>query len=239
MDKVGPIGRSALDCAVVYDFIRGQDGKEKSLKSSGFSYSTDLDAKSIKVGYFQKLFETDSGKVLPQFAATLEEFRKMGIQLQPLSLPDSFPYEVFDIILRAEAGAFFDELVRSGRVDQMVEQHRGSRANSLRQSRFIPAVEYIQANRHRTRLIEEFSKAIAEFDVVLSPTMGGNQLMITNLTGHPALALPTGFDERGRPKGITLLADYFEEAKILRLAEAYQAAFAHHGKVPTGVRESQ
>lgn len=236
MDKVGPIGRSAQDCAIVYDFIRGQDQLEKTVKTTGFSYTNQPDIKRLKVGYFQKLFETDSGKVMPQFATTLEEFRKMGIELQPVNLPDSFPFAVFDIILRAEAGAFFDELVRTGRVDQMVEQHRGSRANSLRQSRFIPAVEYIQANRHRTRLIEEFSKAIAGFDVVLSPTFGGNQMMITNLTGHPALALPTGFDERGRPKGITLLANYFDEGKILQLAEAYQASYFHHGKVPTGVK---
>lgn len=236
MDKVGPIGRSAQDCAVVYDFIRGQDQLEKTVKTTGFSYTNPTDIKTLKVGYFQKLFETDSGKVMPQFASTLEEFRQLGIELQPVSLPDSFPFAVFDIILRAEAGAFFDELVRTGRVDQMVEQHRGSRANSLRQSRFIPAVEYIQANRHRTRLIEEFSKAIAGFDVVLSPTFGGNQMMITNLTGHPALALPTGFDDRGRPKGITLLANYFDEAKILQLAEAYQASYSHHGKVPTGVK---
>lgn len=236
MDKVGPIGRSAQDCALVYDFIRGQDQLEKTVKTTGFSYTNSSDIKTLKVGYFQKLFETDSGKVMPQFASTLEEFRQLGIELQPVSLPDSFPFAVFDIILRAEAGAFFDELVRTGRVDQMVEQHRGSRANSLRQSRFIPAVEYIQANRHRTRLIEEITKAIAGFDVVLSPTFGGNQMMVTNLTGHPALALPTGFDERGRPKGITLLANYFDEAKILQLAEVYQASYSHHGKVPTGVK---
>lgn len=236
MDKVGPIGRSAQDCAVIYDFIRGQDQLEKTVKPTGFSYAHPSDIRTLKVGYFQKLFETDSGKVMPQFAATLEEFRKLGIELQPVSLPDSFPFEVFDIILRAEAGAFFDELVRNGRVDEMVEQHRGSRANSLRQSRFIPAVEYIQANRHRTRLIEEFSEAIAGFDVVLSPTFGGNQMMITNLTGHPALALPTGFDGRGRPKGINLLANYFDEAKILQLAEAYQSAYEYHGKVPTAVK---
>lgn len=239
MDKIGPIGRSAQDCAVVYDYIRGQDHLEKSVKTTGFSYTNPTDIKRLKVGYFQKLFETDSGKVMPQFATTFEEFRQMGIELQALSLPDSFPFAVFDIILRAESGAFFDELVRSGRVDEMVEQHRGSRANSLRQSRFIPAVEYLQANRYRTRLIEEFSQAIAGFDVVLSPTFGGNQLMITNLTGHPALALPTGFDERGRPKGITLLANYFDEAKILQLAEAYQKAYEYHGKVPTAVRAGQ
>jgi Asp-tRNA(Asn)/Glu-tRNA(Gln) amidotransferase A subunit family amidase len=142
---------------------------------------------------------------------------------------------VFDIILRAEAGAFFDELILSGRDSLMVEQNKNSRANSLRQSRFIPAVEYLQANRHRRLLIEEFHNLIKDFDVIISPTSGGRQMLITNLTGHPALSLPNGFDKKGRPTSITLVGNYFDEASILALAEAYQEKYRYHGKKPKGV----
>ncbi|WP_343847752.1 amidase [Algoriphagus jejuensis] len=236
MDKVGPIGRSAVDCAVVYDYIRGKDGLDKTVKPSGFDYSSKIGIEGLKIGYFQKLFEPDSGNVSPDLTKTIEEFKQMGIELHPLELPKEFPFSVFDIILRAEAGAFFDELVRSGGVDEMVEQHGGSRANSLRQARFIPAVEYLQANRHRAELIEQFTAMIQEYDVILSPTSGFNQSLITNLTGHPALSLPTGFDEKNRPTGITLLANYFDEAKLLQVAEAFQQAYSYHGLVPTGVK---
>jgi Asp-tRNA(Asn)/Glu-tRNA(Gln) amidotransferase A subunit family amidase len=152
-------------------------------------------------------------------------------------LPDDFPFSVFDIILRAESGAFFDELVLSGRVDDMVEQHKGSRANSLRQSRFIPAVEYLQANRHRTKLIEEFHTLIKAYDVIISPTFAGRQMLITNLTGHPALSLPNGFDEKGRPTSVTLLGNYFGEEMLVALAEAYQNKYQYHGLVPKGLVE--
>jgi Asp-tRNA(Asn)/Glu-tRNA(Gln) amidotransferase A subunit family amidase len=139
-----------------------------------------------------------------------------------VKLPEAFPFRTFDIILRAEAGAFFDELVLSGEVDRMVQQSRRSRANSLRQSRFIPAVEYLQANRHRRNLIEKMHTLMKDFDVVLAPQRGGNQTLITNLTGHPALSIPAGFDEKGRPTSIILVGNLYDEASILEVGNLFQ-----------------
>jgi Asp-tRNA(Asn)/Glu-tRNA(Gln) amidotransferase A subunit family amidase len=146
----------------------------------------------------------------------------MGIELQEITLPTGFPYNVFDIILRAESGAFFDELIRSGNVDKLEEQHDGSRANSLRQARFIPASEYLQANRHRKLLVEAMHQIMKNYDVVLVPPSGSEQNLITNLTGHPALTLPTGLDRRNRPTSITLLGNLYDEAAILELGAAFQ-----------------
>jgi Asp-tRNA(Asn)/Glu-tRNA(Gln) amidotransferase A subunit family amidase len=177
----------------------------------------------LKVGYVRQVFEKDSSSAGANNLKALEVFRSLGIHLKEVQLPVDFPFAAFDAILRAESGAFFDELIRSGRVDDLEEQHSGSRANSLRQSRFIPAAEYLQANRHRTLLIEEMHVVMQDFDVILVPPGGSRQNLITNLTGHPALALPTGLDDKGRPSSITLLGNLYGEGPILELGAAYQA----------------
>jgi Asp-tRNA(Asn)/Glu-tRNA(Gln) amidotransferase A subunit family amidase len=148
----------------------------------------------------------------------------LGANLEEVKLPDGQPYQVFDIILRAEAGAFFDELVLSHQDRTMVEQERGSRANSLRQSRFIPAVEYLQANRHRKTLMEAFHEVIKEYDFIIAPTFRSRQSIITNLTGHPAISVPDGFDEKGNPTSVTLIGNLFDDGKILEAAYIFQKA---------------
>ncbi|MCL6261406.1 amidase [Aquiflexum sp. TKW24L] len=234
MDKVGPICRNASDCAIVFDYIRGQDRKDRSVQNASFDLVSSEELKHLKVGYFYSQFESDTSANHVHNKRTLEEFRKLGIEPEKVELPKDYPFSVFDIILRAEAGAFFDELVLSGRDSLMVEQNKSSRANSLRQARFIPAVEYLQANRHRRLLIEELHALIKEYDVIISPTFGGRQMLITNLTGHPALSLPNGFDKKGRPTSITLVGNYFEEGKLIALAEAYQKKYRYHGNMPKG-----
>lgn len=232
MDKVGPIARYATDCAIVYDYIIGKDGMDRSVQNASFDYQSNTDIKKLKIGYFYSQFESDTSANHINNQRTLEEFRKLGIEPEKVELPKRYPFSVFDIILRAESGAFFDELILSGRDSLMVEQNKDSRANSLRQSRFIPAVEYLQANRHRRVLIEELHKLIKGYDVIISPTFGGRQMLVTNLTGHPALSLPNGFDKNGRPTSITLVGNYFEEGKLLAIAEAYQKKHHYHGNVP-------
>ncbi len=162
----------------------------------------------------------------------VDSLEMLGLDFITDSLPEGLPFRVFDVILRAEAGAFFDDLVRSGEVDLMVQQDYRSRANSLRQSRFIPAVEYLQANRHRKVLIEKMNAFMSKYDVVVSPTFGGTQLLATNLTGHPVVTFPTGLDEKGHPTSLTLIGNLFEEAKILKLAKSFQEASKYDNNHP-------
>ncbi len=224
MDKLGPIARSATDCAIVLDAVHGQDPKDQTAISGSFSYLSKEEMANWKVGYFHEQFESDSSDNAINNDKTLATLEALGLNPEPVDLPLDYPFNVFDIILRAEAGAFFDELLLAGLDSTMVEQDARSRANSLRQSRFIPAVEYLQANRHRRNLINEFHNAIKDYDVIISPTFGGRQMQITNLTGHPALAMPNGFDEDGNPTSITLVGNYFEEEKLIYLAEQFQKA---------------
>jgi Asp-tRNA(Asn)/Glu-tRNA(Gln) amidotransferase A subunit family amidase len=107
----------------------------------------------------------------------------------------------------------------------MTRQNRNDWPNTFRTSRMIPAVEYINANRHRAKLTRVIIKAMSEFDVIITPSFGGNQVAITNLTGHPAICVPAGFDKRtGLPTSITFLGNLWGEAQILQAAKAFQDA---------------
>ncbi len=236
MDKAGPICRTAQDCAIVFQVIKGSEGsseKDRSVVDYPWGFKPPADLKGYKIGYFKKLFDQDTGRTSAANKAMLETMKSLGAELHEINVPDSVYFNAFDIILRAEAGSFFDELVREHRDRLLSEQDDGSRANSLRQSRFISAVEYLQAYRHRKVLIEKFNRIMAPYDFVVGPENGRNLSLITNLTGHPALALPSGFDKRGRPTSVMLLGNLYDEGPMLEAAYLLQQVTAHEEKHPT------
>jgi len=220
MDKVGPIARSARDCAIILEKIKNQPTKPKVLPFDNMG-------NKFKIGYLKEMFDKDTSRFSSNNNQTISFFSK-EYDLTPIFLPKEFPFKVFDVILRSEAGAFFDDFLLQGLDSNMVEQGSRSRANSLRQARLIPAVEYIQANRHREKLIKEVVSLFKEFDVILSPSFGGNQLLITNLTGHPVISIPNGFDKKGHPTSISLIGNYNSEHKILYFADIYQKETGHN-----------
>ena len=235
MDKVGPICRTAQDCALVFMALKGTDAiinADRAVVNYPFAFNPPADLKGYKIGYFKNLFDKDTTKTKPNNLASLELLKALGADLHEVSLPDTMPYAAFDIILRAEAGAFFDELVRGHRDRLLSEQNRESRANSLRQARFIPAVEYLQANRHRKVLIENFNKVIAGYDFIVAPSNGRNISLATNLTGHPAISVPNGFDVKGHPTSITLLGNLYDEGPLLEAAYILQQATDFEEKHP-------
>jgi Asp-tRNA(Asn)/Glu-tRNA(Gln) amidotransferase A subunit family amidase len=138
------------------------------------------------------------------------------------------------IVLTAEAGAAFDELTRSGRDAELVQQGKSDWANTFRAARFIPAVDYVNAMRLRSLAIREWDGVMSQFDVIMTPTGAANlpQLTATNLTGHPAVIMPNGFQEDGTPVSITFLGPLFGEGKLLALASAYQKATGFQLKHP-------
>lgn len=233
MDKVGPICRSAEDCEIVLSAIYGRDPKDPTTNNVPFEPARD-NVQSLRIAKLQSDILRDTanqrGKNVIQAIELLEY--ELQRSFDTLSLPDNYPYRAFDIILRSEAGAFFEKMVRSGKVDMMVEQTEGSRANSLRQARLIPAVEYLQANRVRRILIEEIHELFKDYDVIIAPSARSRQLQITNLTGHPAISIPTGFDKKGRPTSLTLIGNLYEEGKILQLAKFYQSLTEFDEKHP-------
>ncbi|HUK30498.1 MAG TPA: amidase [Candidatus Acidoferrum sp.] len=176
--------------------------------------------------------------------AALDKLRSMGVKMKAVEMPE-FPQGTVGAmraVLEAEAAAAFDELTRSGRDKLLTEQGPGDWPNSFRTSRFIPAVEYIQANRARFLLIEAMGKLFKDLDVIVAPTNGGGQLTITNLTGHPSIIIPNGLRGPDAPKpanenqgggpgtmlSLTFLGNLYGDAKVCTLARAYQEATGFH-----------
>ncbi len=231
MDKIGPICRTAEDCALVFDAIKGTDGFDKTLVDLPFNYNPTKELKNLRIGYVADYFK-DKYDFKENDSITLETLRKMGATLIPIKLPEQIPTMAMSIIVEAESAAFFSDITLSKRDTMLVRQEKIAWANIFRQARFIPAVEYIQANRIRTKLIDEFIKIFKEVDVIVSPTWGGNQCLMTNLTGHPALLIPNGFDKNGLPTSITFIADWFNEADLLVVGSKYQKEAGFYLKHP-------
>jgi Asp-tRNA(Asn)/Glu-tRNA(Gln) amidotransferase A subunit family amidase len=228
MDKIGPICRSVDDCAIVFDVIRGADGVDPAAVDATFEYAPKAKLDGVQIGYVKAMFEEDYPNK-ERDAATLDQLRSLGAELVPIELP-KLPVMALASILTAEAAAAFDDLTRSNRDDMLVRQIKNAWPNALRGARFIPAVEYIQANRVRSLLMEEMGKL--PVDVYVTPTFGGDNLLLTNLTGQPCVVLPNGFTDKGTPSSITFMGRLFGEGALLVVANAYQDATDFDEKHP-------
>lgn len=233
MDKLGPLCRTVEDCALVLSAIHGPDGRDQSVLRAAFNWQGSVGARGLRVGFVQSAFDrpVDRGHATKPFDdAALDVLRTLGVELLPVEIP-AINYDAMRIILTAEAGAAFDDLTRSGRVRELAQQDAGDWPNIFRTARLIPAVDYVNANRVRTRAIAEWDTLMQRVDVLVAPTSSG-QLVATNLTGHPAVILPNGFREDGTPVSLTFIGRLFGEETLLRVAEAYQQATPHHTKHP-------
>jgi len=202
MDKIGPMCRSVEDCVLVLNAIYGSDGKDDTCTDAPLEWNADRPLASLKIGYIQKEFEgapnnpnpTDAqrqtfGARNAMYADALDVFRKAGARLEPMAMPD-FPSGAIGFVLSAEAAAAFDDLTRNKeQLASLTGQSPGDWPNTFRSSRFIPAVEYIRAMRARRLLMQEMDTLMSQYDVFLSPAPGSSSLQVTNLTGHPAIAL--------------------------------------------------
>lgn len=222
MDKIGPICRSAEDLAMVFDAIMGPDGTDQTLYKVPFNYSPEIDFTKLKIGYLKSDFDEQYDFHL-QDSLTLLKLKELGAELISIELP-SLPVNDLSIILSAEAGAAFDELTRSNRDDLLVRQIKDAWPNIFRASRFIPAVEYINANRIRFLLIQQMQELMNKIDLYVAPSWEGDNLLLTNLTGNPCVVLPNGFSKDGTPTSITFIGRLFDEARLIAFAKKYQDA---------------
>lgn len=242
MDKIGPMCRSAEDCALVFAAIQGPDGRDNTLFDVPFNWDAASDVTALRVAYLRSAFEDDAAaaegegenpqraagrrRTLANNRAALDVLRGLGVQPAPLDLPD-LPSGAIGFILGTEAAAAFDAPTLNARLDGMRDEPERSRwPDSFRASRFVPAVEYLQANRLRMRIIEDLHEALGGFDLFV-----GSHLGLTNLTGHPEISLPSGFHE-GSPTSLRFTGKLFGEREILRLAHAFQMATDHHLQHP-------
>jgi Asp-tRNA(Asn)/Glu-tRNA(Gln) amidotransferase A subunit family amidase len=237
MDKIGPMCRSVEDCALVLQAIYGPDGQDSTVIDQPFSWNPAVDLKQLRIGYLKRDFDEDrDGRA--QDDQTLATLRELGAELIPIELPD-YPVNALGFILFTEAAAAFDQLTRSDRDDLLVQQIQDAWPNMLRMARLVPAVEYIQANRIRTLIVRAMADLMQTVDLYIAPALVGDNLLLTNLTGHPAVALPNGFTAAGTPTSITFNGRLYDESTLLAVAKLYQDATGFHLQHPAlddGVR---
>jgi Asp-tRNA(Asn)/Glu-tRNA(Gln) amidotransferase A subunit family amidase len=224
LDKTGPICRSAEDAAIVFNYLHGTDGKDAAAVNMPFNYTGKTDLSKMKIAYAKNYFGKKD--TLGNEDAVLDVFKNSGAKLVPIDFPDTLVYnfDIIGIIIGSESAAAFDGFTRTGLDDKMNRQGKGEWPNYFRASRFIPAVEYVNANRHRYLLMQKENEIISQYDAIICTTWVGNQAAITNLTGHPAISIPTGFDKNNSPTSITLVGKLYDEATILAIAKIYQDA---------------
>ena len=222
MDKIGPICRGVEDCAAALAAIYGPDQRDITVGEAPFNWTPDVPLSKMRIGYLKAEFDgIENEKQKAMYKEALDTLKAAGANLEPIELP-KFSTGSLRIILVAEAAAAFDDITRDGRVNQLSGQQPGDWPNSFRTSRFIPAVEYIRAQRARTLLMHEMDKLMSKWDVFVSMAPGSS-LLVTNLTGHPQVCLPCGFID-GLPRSIMFTGGLYDEGAPLRVALAYERA---------------
>jgi Asp-tRNA(Asn)/Glu-tRNA(Gln) amidotransferase A subunit family amidase len=231
MDKLGPICRTVEDCALVLNAIYGPDGIDQTVHAVPFNYDATLKLKKLRVGYLKTDFEKETGTHKTNDFATLAKMKALGIELIPVELPN-YPLNSISFLLSTEAAAAFDDLTRSNQDEWLKQQTGGSWPNIFRQRRFVPAVEFLQAQRIRYLVIQDTARIFDKVDLFLAPSLSGQSLLLSNLTGHPCVVLPNGFSSNGTPTSICFIGKLFGEAELLRVAKAYQDSTDFHKKHP-------
>ncbi len=240
MDKIGPLCRTAEDCAIVLHAIQGPDGRDNTVLDVPFVWDAGRDIRKLRVGYLKSDVEKEvpddpknpdraqrAREAQAMTKASLETIRGLGAKPVPVDLPKlgSGP---MDFLLTTEAAAAFDDLVRGDSLDLMsAEPERSAWVGSFRLHEFVPAVQYIQANRARFRLMEAYHEFFKDMDVLVGSALGP-----TNLTGHPEIAFPHGFDSKGQPAVLRLTGSLFGDADILLLAHGFQQRTDFHLRRP-------
>lgn len=218
MDKIGPIARSVEDCALIFAAIHGRDGLDASAVDRPFSWPLRRPVSGLKVGYFDgQTPEKD-----------LQVLKDVGVKLVPIKLPAKYPMRALRTILSTEAAAVFDDLTRKG-----VTKGLESWNVTFRAGQFIPAIEYVRANRVRALVMQEMEEVMTQVDLYVGSP--GDELTLTNLTGHPTVVLPNGFSKSGKaelPTSITFTGRLYGETEVLAVAQAYQQATGAHLRRP-------
>jgi Asp-tRNA(Asn)/Glu-tRNA(Gln) amidotransferase A subunit family amidase len=255
LDKLGPMARSVEDTMLVLQAISGPDAGDLSTVPSHIDFDATAPVKGLRVGYFPKwMNETPATEV---DRAARDQLEKLGLHSVPVSIPD-WPYGSLNTILFAESAAAFEDLTLSRQIDSLKVQTPDAWPNTFRQSRFISAVDYVQADRFRRAVAQQMERVFSEVDLLLVPSLRDEMLTISNFTGHPSLTLRAGFVQvsqarsdwapdpdpsralptfnppRRVPHGITLIGRLFDEATIVRVGLALERSLNVVDATPPG-----
>ncbi len=253
LDKLGPMTRSVEDAMLVLHAISGPDAGDLASVPSKLDFDASASVQGLRIGYFPGWMKENPATDVDR--AALETVKKVGMVPVEVSIPD-WPYDSLDLILFAEGAAAFEELTLGGELNQLKVQVPDAWPNIFRQSRFLSAVDFVQADRFRRKVANEMARVFSEVDLLLVPSLRDEMLTITNFTGHPSLTLRAGFVEvsearsdwapdpnhplpkfsppRRVPHGITLIGKLFDEGTLVGAGIALERAFGVVGERPPG-----
>jgi Asp-tRNA(Asn)/Glu-tRNA(Gln) amidotransferase A subunit family amidase len=252
-DKLGPMARSVEDTMLVLDAISGPDERDLACVKQPLSFNIKQSMKGLRVGYFPEWMKSDPATDVDRHA--LEVIKSLGWQPVELTLPPA-PYDSLNIILFAESAAAFEELTLTHKMDELKAQVPDAWPNTFRQSRFLSAVDFVQADRMRRKVAATMALLFKDVDVMLVPSLRDEMMVISNFTGHPSLTLRAGFVEvsearsdwapdpkhplpkfsppRRVPHGVTLIGRLFEEGILGQAGIALEEAFNVASERPKG-----
>jgi Asp-tRNA(Asn)/Glu-tRNA(Gln) amidotransferase A subunit family amidase len=253
LDKLGPMTRSVEDTLLVLHTITGPDAADAYSVPSKLDFDAAASVRGLRVGYFPKWMQEDPATDVDR--AALRALPQLGMVPIEVSLPD-WSYDSLDVILFAESAASFEEITLDHRVDELRAQVPDAWPNTFRQSRFLSAVDFVQADRLRRKIANEMERVFSKVDLLLVPSLRDEMLTITNFTGHPSLTLRAGFIEvaearsdwapdpahplpkfnppRRVPHGVTLIAKPFDEGTLGSVGIALERAFGVASERPPG-----
>jgi len=253
LDKLGAMTRSVEDAALVLHAISGPDGADLACVPSKLDFNAAAGVQGLRVGYFPEWINDNPATDVDR--AALETVKKLGMVPVEASLPD-WPYDALNLILFAESAAAFEELTLGGELGQLKIQVPDAWPNIFRQSRFLSAVDFVQADRFRRKVANEMARIFAQVDMLLVPSLRDEMLTITNFTGHPSLTLRAGFVQvaearsdwapdpkhplpkfsppRRVPHGVTLIGRLFDEGKLASAGIALEQSFGVADERPPG-----
>jgi Asp-tRNA(Asn)/Glu-tRNA(Gln) amidotransferase A subunit family amidase len=254
LDKIGPIARSVEDCALVLAAINGEDPADRGSIAAPFNFDAGATIEGMRLGWLPAAFQDEA--VTEVDRAALAAAKRLGVELVELGLPD-LPYGSLMGVLYAEAAAAFEELTLSDRDDELVWQNKGAWPNAFRKARFLSAVDHVQLDRLRYRVMAVVGGLFDQVDALIGPFMTGPMLVASNFTGHPCLHLRAGFLEVATrsdpsladgklkigeaaadaarfevPQGISLWAGLFDEGALCNLGRALEAELGVGGRRP-------
>lgn len=235
MDKIGPMCRAVEDCAVVLAAIAGPDGRDRSAWPEGFGWRAPRGLSGLRVGLDEASFQ-GAGRN-PEDRAIYDEalavLRRLGAELKPVQLPRGRAgfNALAGTIIDVESAAAFQKLVASGKAGLLKGQGVGSWPNTFRTGSLVPAVDYLNAQRLRTRLQEAMADVFRDIDIYISIPRSGPSLVYTNLTGHPCVVTRCGMRE-GLPRMIEFTAQPYREDQALQAALAFERATSWNRQWP-------
>jgi Asp-tRNA(Asn)/Glu-tRNA(Gln) amidotransferase A subunit family amidase len=219
LDKLGPMARRCEDTMLVLRAMQGADAGDPDSRSVPLPFDAHSSVAGLRVGWCEGWFA--AGTATPAESAALEGLRALGVELVPIELPPML-YEGILLELQIEAAAAFETWTRDGRTHELVRQGAQDWPNLFRSAWLLPAVEYVQLLRIRRQVMAAMDRLFADVDVVVAPRAGAQLNFATNWTGHPALALRTGFGSEGTPDGVTLFGGLFREDSLVRVGMALE-----------------